>query len=177
MASVLRTPSHDVVRPSGLKGRFLGGLSHANHPLLIVLVGALFALSFDTMSQATLFSLAATKVNGWMFAVLLGVIFMTGMMVTDGMNGLWISRLLARADRRALIVSRVLGLTIAALSLLMAVLGMLNYWSADIATWSDAARSILRHQRDHYGDAELYPVFVADPRARPWQLAIHSIIA
>ncbi len=137
LANVLRTPAHAVVHPAGLKGRFLGGLSHASHPLLIVLIGALFALSFDTLSQATLFSLAATKINGGLFAALLGLIFMAGMMVTDGMNGLWIARLLARADRRARIVSRVLGLTIATLSLLVAVFGILSYWSTNIARWGE----------------------------------------
>jgi high-affinity nickel-transport protein len=137
LANVLRTPSHEIVHLSGLKGRLLGGLGRASHPLVIVLVGALFALSFDTMSQAALFSLAAARINGWIFAALLGLVFMFGMMVTDGINGLWISRLLTRADRRARIASRVLGLTVAGLSLLVAVLGMLSYWSVDIASWSD----------------------------------------
>jgi high-affinity nickel-transport protein len=37
----------------------LGGLRHVSHPLLIGLVGAMFALSFDTMSQAAFFALTA----------------------------------------------------------------------------------------------------------------------
>lgn len=137
LLAVLRTPADDVVQPAGLKGRFLGRLNQASRPWLIVLIGALFALSFDTISQAALFSLAASKMNGWLFSAILGLTFMIGMMVTDGMNGLWVSRLLRRADRRALIASRMLGLTIALLSFVVAILGIAEYWSPQAASWSD----------------------------------------
>jgi nickel/cobalt transporter (NiCoT) family protein len=137
LATVLRAPPDNVIQPAGLKGRFLGQLSRASRPSLIVLVGALFALSFDTMSQTALFSLAASKMNGWLFSAMLGLTFMTGMMVTDGMNGLWVSRLLRRADRRARVASRVLGLAIALLSFVVAILGIAEYWSPRAASWSD----------------------------------------
>ncbi len=138
LVAVLRTRPCDIVQPAGLKGRFFGRLSRASHPVLIVLVGALFALSFDTMSQTALFSLAATRMSGWYFSATLGLTFMVGMMVTDGMNGLWISRLLRRADRRARIASRVLGLSIAILSLSIAAFSIVAYWSPQAATWSDS---------------------------------------
>lgn len=137
LMTVLRAPPDEVVQPAGLKGRFLGQLNQASRPWLIILIGALFALSFDTMSQAALFSLAASKMSGWLFAAFLGFTFMTGMMVTDGMNGLWVSRLLRRADRRARIASRMLGLTIALLSFMVAILGIAEYWSPQAATWGD----------------------------------------
>lgn len=137
LVAVFRASPDDVVQPAGLKGRFLGRLNQASRPWLIVLVGALFALSFDTMSQTALFALAASKMNGWLFSATLGLAFMAGMMVTDGMNGLWVSRLLQRADRRARIASRMLGLTIALLSFVVAILGMAEYWSPQAATWND----------------------------------------
>lgn len=137
LVAVFRAPPADVVQPAGLKGRFLGRLNQASRPWLIVLVGALFALSFDTMSQTALFALAASKMNGWIFSAALGLAFMAGMMVTDGMNGLWVSRLLQRADRRARIASRMLGLSIALLSFVVAILGMTKYWSPQAATWNN----------------------------------------
>ncbi|MBI1424050.1 MAG: nickel transporter [Gammaproteobacteria bacterium] len=137
LITVLRASPDAVVQPAGLKGRFLGRLNRAGHPWLIVLVGTLFALSFDTMSQAALFSLAASKMSGWVFSAILGLTFMAGMMVTDGVNGLWVSRLLRRADRRARIASRVLGLTIALLSFGVAILGIAEYWSPQAADWGD----------------------------------------
>ncbi|MHB8623663.1 MAG: HoxN/HupN/NixA family nickel/cobalt transporter [Sulfuricaulis sp.] len=137
LVTVLHAKPDDVVQLTGLKGRFIGRLSSASHPLIIVLVGALFALSFDTMSQVALFSFAVTKLNGWMFSATLGLMFMTGMMVTDGLHGLWVSRLLRQSDRRACIASRVLGLTIATLSLMVATLGIIGYCSPQAASWSN----------------------------------------
>ncbi|MFZ1901068.1 MAG: nickel transporter, partial [Azonexus sp.] len=61
LAAVLRAGPDEVVQPVGLKGRLLGNLRHASHPALIALVGALFALSFDTLSQAAFFALSATQ--------------------------------------------------------------------------------------------------------------------
>ena len=116
----------------GVKGRFLGGLQKAKRPSLIALVGALFALSFDTMSQAALFALSAQQEGAFWRAPVLGGIFMFGMMVTDGLNGLWISRILCRADRTAAIASRIMGLTVACLSLAVAALGAAKYFSPTI---------------------------------------------
>ncbi len=39
------------------------------------------------------------------------------MLVVDGINGVWISRLIRRADRTAVIASRVMALTVAGISL------------------------------------------------------------
>jgi hypothetical protein len=83
-----------------LKSRLLGRLVQVSHPALIAAVGALFALSFDTVSQVALFSLAARSLSGWGFSTLLGALFMLGMMTTDGVNGLWVAGL-ARTRRPA----------------------------------------------------------------------------
>jgi high-affinity nickel-transport protein len=135
LLAVLRTPANQIVQTVGLKGRFLGSLQRAGRPSLIMLVGALFALSFDTMSQAALFALSARhEGEGWR-APLLGGIFMLGMLVTDGLNGLWMSRILRRADRLAAIASRLMGLTVAGLSLAVAALGVAKYCSPRISVW------------------------------------------
>ena len=141
LAAVLRAEPNEVVRPLGLKGRILGlglgSLRHASHPLLVALVGALFALSFDTLSQAVFFALTATQFGGWEHALLLATLFMLGMLLTDGINGLWIARLIARADQVALIASRVMGLVISGISLLVAAFGAAKMLSPTIDAWSD----------------------------------------
>lgn len=137
LVAVFNTHPSQVVQPVGLKGRWLGRLSHSSRPGLVVLVGALFALSFDTLTQTAVFSLAATSVGGWGYSTLLGVVFMAGMMVTDGVNGLWISRLVRRADQRALIASRVMGLVVAGLSLLVGVFGIAKYFFPAVAEHSE----------------------------------------
>lgn len=144
LAAVFNTAPDQVVRPSGLKGRLLGRLQHTSHPALIALIGALFALSFDTMSQAALFSLSASSSGGgWIYALVLGCAFMVGMMVTDGVNGLWISRLLRRSGRLACIASRVMGLSIGVLSLLVAGFGAAKYFSPAVGAWSEGKEMTL----------------------------------
>lgn len=143
LSAVLKTAPDQVVRPVGLKGKWLGRLQHTSHPALIALVGALFALSFDTMSQAALFSLTARGIGGWQYAMLLGFAFMGGMMVTDGLNGLWISRLLRRSDQTACIASRMMGLMVASLSLLVAGFGIGKYFSPTLDAWSEGKETLL----------------------------------
>jgi high-affinity nickel-transport protein len=118
--AVLTASPGEVVAPVGLKGRVLGRLNRASHPLTVALVGALFALSFDTVSQSALFALTATQFGGVGHALLLGTLFVCGMLVTDGINGLWISRLIARADQIAVIASRVMSLAVSGVALLVA---------------------------------------------------------
>jgi high-affinity nickel-transport protein len=139
--AVLRTEPTAMVQPVGVKGRILGPLfgrlARAASPGLVALVGALFALSFDTVSQAMLFALTASQFGGWQHALLLGLLFMLGMLVTDGINGLWISRLILRADQIALIASRVMSLVVAGISLLVAAFGSMKMAVPGVAAWSE----------------------------------------
>ena len=137
LGAVLRAEPHEIVQPVGVKGRLLGGLRQVSHPALVALVGALFALSFDTLSQATFFALTATQFGGWEHALLLATLFMAGMLLTDGINGLWIARLIARADQVALIASRVMGLVVSGISLLVAAFGAAKLLSPAIDAWSE----------------------------------------
>lgn len=93
-------------------------------PLYVICVGILFAFSFDTVSQVVLFSLSAKAMAGCFFSGLLGVVFMLGMMTSDGLNGFFVSTLIQRADRVSLIFSRMAGLLIASFSL---IIGMINF--------------------------------------------------
>lgn len=143
LAAVFRARPDQVVRMAGLKGRWLGKLNQASHPVLIACVGALFALSFDTLSQTALFSLTASSMAGWMFSVALGMAFMLGMIATDGINGLWISRLLNRADQHALIASRVMGLAVGGLSLLIGVLGIAKYFFPEVGAHTEGRELLI----------------------------------
>jgi len=119
---VLRTPRGEMVSPVGMRSRLFERLTRAEHPVLIAAVGAAFAISFDTLSQAVLFSLTGTHIAGWIFAAALGLVFTAGMMATDALNGLWVSHLVRRADHRAAAASRVMSFAIALLALGIAAL-------------------------------------------------------
>ncbi|HEX9180831.1 MAG TPA: nickel transporter, partial [Burkholderiales bacterium] len=123
--------------PVGLKSGLLGRLQRTSHPLLIALVGSLFAISFDTMSQAALFAVTATQFGGWGHSLALGLAFTLGMLMADGANGLWISRLIRRADRAARVASRMFSLVVSGLSLALAALGVGKYFSGTLDAWTE----------------------------------------
>ena len=86
-------------------------------PTTIMSIGALFALSFDTVSQIALFGVAASLSLGCLFSGVLGLFFTFGMMIADGLNGWLVAWLIQRADKTSLIFSRGLGLAISIFSL------------------------------------------------------------
>ena len=142
LLAVWRTPKDEVVRAMGLRSRFFARLTHAEHPVLIAAVGAAFALSFDTISQAVLFSITGSHLAGWFFAMALGLVFTLGMMSTDALNGLWVSHLISRADDRAAAASRVMSFAVAFAALGIAVLAAARQFSpaldAGLDGWSFA---------------------------------------
>lgn len=124
---VLAAPAHQTAKLIGVGSRLLrSSLAKLNHPAWIVLVGALFALSFDTMSQVAFFAISAQTHSSWFSPMLLGLVFMLGMIVTDGLNGFWVARMLQRSDQLARIATRVLGLTVAGLSLAVGLMGLIR---------------------------------------------------
>jgi len=137
LRAAVTAPADTVVAPVGLKGRLLGRLSQASSPGLVAFVGALFALSFDTISQAALFSLTAQQFGGLGPALALGLLFTAGMLVTDGLNGLWIQRLIARSDELARVASRVMSLAVGGVSLLIAGFALAKLLLPRVDAWSD----------------------------------------
>jgi len=142
LLAVWRTPRDEVVRAVGLRSRFFARLTHAEHPVLVAAVGAAFALSFDTISQAVLFSITGSNLAGWIFAMTLGLVFTAGMIATDALNGLWVSRLVSRADARAAAASRVMSFAVAFAALAIAALAAARHFSpsldAGLEGWSFA---------------------------------------
>jgi len=137
LQALLSAPAGQVVAPMGLKGRFLGRLAAASGPGGIALVGALFALSFDTVSLASLFAVAAAQFGGWQHALLLGVLFTLGMLVADGVHGLWIARVLHRSGQTAVLASRIMGWVVAGASFMVAGFGILKLSSPRVDAWSE----------------------------------------
>jgi high-affinity nickel-transport protein len=122
LAAALRAPAGEVVLPVGLRSRLFARLARVEHPVLIAAVGAAFALSFDTLSQAVLFSATGSHLAGWLFAAALGLVFTAGMATTDALNGLWVSALVRASDARAAAASRVMSLAVGFASIAIAVL-------------------------------------------------------
>lgn len=135
--AVLTTAPDNQVSLVGFKSRMFGKILQVNSAWRVGGVGALFALSFDTVSQAALFSVTATQYGGVFHAMMLGLLFVLGMLVTDGLNGWWISRLIARADQIALLASRIMSTAVSSVSLLVAALGIAKMASPLVHEWSE----------------------------------------
>jgi nickel/cobalt transporter (NiCoT) family protein len=117
LRGVLAAREGEMVRLAAGPRAWMAKLSATASPAAALGLGALFAVSVDTLSQATLFALAAAPLGGLAAALTLALLFTTGMACADGLNGLFLTRLLQRADAMAARVSRLLAAAVAALSL------------------------------------------------------------
>ena len=61
-------------------------LKNSSHPFSIVLIGVLFAMVFDTNTQAAAWAYSASSGSSSSHALILGLCFTVGMMLTDSMD-------------------------------------------------------------------------------------------
>jgi nickel/cobalt transporter (NiCoT) family protein len=135
--SAWTTPAGQTAALVGLRSSAFARLLRVGRAPMVMAVGTLFALSFDTVSQAALFAVTATRYGGWGPAALLAGLFIVGMILTDGLNGWWISRLIRRSDQAAEIASRTMALAVSAVALLTAALGVGKLLWQGFDGWSD----------------------------------------
>ncbi len=139
LTAVLRATPGQAVALAGVRSHWLPErFARASHPAVIAAVGAAFALSFDTISHALVFSMTGASLAGWAFAAVLGVVFTAGMALTDAASGLWVARLVRSADQRAAAASRIMSFAVAFLCLVLAGLGVAKY-PANLAPMLSAA--------------------------------------
>lgn len=120
--------------PVGLRGRWLvSRISGTTHPLVIACIGAAFAVSFDTVSHALVFSVTGAAAAGWVFALALGLVFTLGMMFVDALNGWCVSRMVG---------ARAMSIAIAALCFLIAFVGLARYALPALGEPGDVAAPI-----------------------------------
>jgi nickel/cobalt transporter (NiCoT) family protein len=139
LRALMQAPAGVPVALVGIRGRLvdrlLGGLGQRSGGWAVMGVGALFAVSFDTLSQSALFAVMAAQFGGVAHALTLGLLFVLGMVVSDGANGWWVARLIDRTDRMAVAASRVMTLAVACVSLLVAALGASRMASPWMGGW------------------------------------------
>jgi high-affinity nickel-transport protein len=133
--TVLRTEPGLVVGPIGIRSQLLGRFISAQNGWSVAATGALFALSFDTISQALFFAWTAGHFGGIAEALFAAGLFTIGMLAVDAINGVWISRLIHRTDRAAAIASRIMALTIAGVSLAIGLLALVKLGLPAVDAW------------------------------------------
>ncbi|MFD0829345.1 HoxN/HupN/NixA family nickel/cobalt transporter [Neobacillus sp. M.A.Huq-85] len=101
---------------SGLKGRFLPrAVKETTNPFIVILIGGLFALAADTVSQTSMWAIAAGN-SGKYMPFILGIVFMVGMMVTDTIDSFVAFRMVNQSNRLGQRASSVMGWIIVALA-------------------------------------------------------------
>lgn len=127
----------------GLKTGLLGRVLRTANPVAVMGVGALFALSFDTVGQAALMAGAVQNLGGWPQAMLLTVAFVSGMCVVDAINGAWTASLVRRSSGFGRTASRVMAGGVGLLGLLTAAYGATTRLSPAMDAWAEGKESWL----------------------------------
>ena len=130
-----RTAAGSPVRFAGWRSLVYGRLLHVSGALPVLGVGALFAVSFDTLGQAALMGATGTSRMGLPAVGLLAGSFVAGMMLTDGLNGWFVAHLMHRSAPAAARLSRVMATSIGGVSIATALLGIAAQLSADANVW------------------------------------------
>ncbi|MCM3728467.1 sodium:proton antiporter [Neobacillus cucumis] len=116
--NLLRTKSsaEEDFQVKGIKGKFLPKmLKETTNPFFVILIGGLFALAAETVSQTSMWAIAAGNTAS-LLPVLLGIIFMAGMMITDTFDSIVAFRLIKDSNRLGQSASRIMGWVIVALA-------------------------------------------------------------
>jgi high-affinity nickel-transport protein len=128
LRSLIGTPAGGTTPLIGLRSRWLGRGGRLPEATAI---GALFALSFDTLGLAALFGLAGLQGGSLHMVAALALLFVAAMALVDGLNGLWVARLLGRGGPVGAAVSRAVAWAVTVLSFGVGAVGALRLaWPA-----------------------------------------------
>lgn len=110
ISNLLRTKtSYPHFQIRGLKARFLPRMAkETTNPFLIMLIGGLFALAADTVSQTSMWAMAAGKSGSYM-PLILGIVFMCGILITDTIDAFVAYRMITQSGRLGQSASRIMG--------------------------------------------------------------------
>ena len=107
------TPGNRHGRLVGLRSMAFATLLRAPRAWQVMLLGGLFALSFDAIALATLFATSASPSGNVIGAGQLALLFGLGMVAVGTANGRWVMHLLRQSNDSSRHASRVMTITIA----------------------------------------------------------------
>jgi nickel/cobalt transporter (NiCoT) family protein len=100
----------------GIMGKIIPRIAkETTNPFLIILVGGIFALAADTVSQTAVWAFAAGNSGGYM-PIILGLTFMIGIMLTDTIDSLVAYRMINQSSKMGQSGSRIMGWLIVVLA-------------------------------------------------------------
>jgi nickel/cobalt transporter (NiCoT) family protein len=102
-----------------------------------LLVGGMFALSFDAMTVAAWFGLAGGGHGGMAGTLMLALAFVIGMVLTDALTGVVVASLIRRSQDFVQRAGRVFSMLVAGSALLVAAFGLSKFLSESVDAWAD----------------------------------------
>jgi len=124
-------PSEAALSLTGLRAGIFGAMLRSSRAWQILLVGTLFAVSFDALGLAALFAATAAASGGAALAASLGLVFAAGMVITDASNGAWMAHLARRSDESNKQAARAMTLAVALMSMLVGTAVVCScFWSS-----------------------------------------------
>ncbi|BBH20386.1 nickel/cobalt efflux system [Paenibacillus baekrokdamisoli] len=117
ISNLLRAKKHKHdFELKGIKGKLIPKiLRETSNPFVIILLGGLFALAADTVSQTSVWAISAVNSNSYM-PIILGLVFMVGMMLTDTLDSLIAYRMISQTSKIGQSASRMIGWLIVTLA-------------------------------------------------------------
>jgi nickel/cobalt transporter (NiCoT) family protein len=127
VARLVTLPTGSAALSHGVIGHLLPRrFLNVTHPMNAVPIGALFGLGFETASQMSAWALAGTMGYGLFGALLIGVAFSLGMVITDSINGLIVRRMYLAATTLAIQGNRIMTLTVVGLAYVIGIIKLLQ---------------------------------------------------
>jgi nickel/cobalt transporter (NiCoT) family protein len=101
----------------GIKGKFIPRFAkETTNPIVIIFLGGLFAMAADTVSQTSVWAIAAAGDSVSYMPLILGLVFMVGMMTTDTIDSLVTYRMVSHSGQLGQSASRLMGWVIVILA-------------------------------------------------------------
>lgn len=95
----IKSASIESYQITGIKGKLLPRFAQeTTNPFLVILIGGLFAIAADTVSQTSMWAIAAGNSGNYM-PFIMGIIFMLGMMLTDTIDSMLTFRIINQSNR------------------------------------------------------------------------------
>jgi high-affinity nickel-transport protein len=133
LAAIRAAPGADVGLV-GFRARLTGEI---RRPQSVLAVGGMFALSFDTISQAAVIGFAGLDAGGWAGPLAAGASWAIGMVIVDGSSGLVATRLLSSRGSRRRSAQRLMALAIGSASTLIGLFLFAAAFMPELAEWKD----------------------------------------
>ncbi|SDF49847.1 HoxN/HupN/NixA family nickel/cobalt transporter [Chitinophaga filiformis] len=101
ISNLISLTRRDNTQLSGFRKKLLPkSFSNSLNPFTVIVTGIIFGFIFDTSSQIAAFGYAVSVSNQWIYAILGGVVFSLGLILTGTCDSLLLSKLLKTFDQK-----------------------------------------------------------------------------